>query len=94
MIDKKLLNALNKIAKGYEASETVSEYCVNGDGETVKTKEKTKIKHIPPDVAAIRLLISLSKTDKTRAEKMNDKELIEETEKVIMLMKRKDKNFL
>lgn len=80
-IDKgKLLKSVLKKAKGYVVKEYVEEYNVV-DGDVVLTKKKVSTKDIPPDMAAIKLLLESSgaKQDITFAELEKErKELTEQ----------------
>ena len=53
---RKLLRALRKKALGYTARERVSEYVVE-DGKAVEVKRRVHCKHVPGDLAALRVLM-------------------------------------
>ncbi len=50
------MQALRLRASGYQATETVEEFCEK-DGELVLTKRKVTTKHIPPEMSAVRALL-------------------------------------
>jgi hypothetical protein len=83
-MNEEVTNILWKKAKGYKAKETVEEYTVQ-DGEEVLNKRKITVKHVPPDMAALRTYMEL--TGKGDAESMDDEELQREKERLMEILK-------
>ena len=53
---EKIQRALIKRALGYDTSETVEEYALNGDDMTV-VRKKVTTKNMPPDITAAKILL-------------------------------------
>ncbi len=49
-----MLETLYKKAKGYDVEEVVYEYSVDENGNRQLAKEKHSVKHVPPDLSAIK----------------------------------------
>ncbi len=82
-----LKKALVKKALGYDAEEVVEEYV--GDDEGVKlSKRKVTVKNYPPDLSAIKLLMT---DDKSPVETMTDEELKEEKNRLLKLLSAEEK---
>lgn len=86
--DEKTIKAIIKRALGYDSKEIVEEYVKGEEGEIVLSKKKVTIKNVPPDVSALKILLDLDKS-KDESE-MTDKELDEEIEKLLLLLKEKN----
>lgn len=84
MAKDKLLSAVMKKAVGYNVNEVVEEYS-EADGELKLVKRKVTTKHVPPDVAAAKVVMELNK-EKGLAE-MTEAELIKEREMIIAELK-------
>ena len=84
-IDKeKLAKALYKKAIGYDFEESVEEYSVdNQDGSLKKNKSRISKKHLPPDIPAMKALLSLCETNESKYDGMNEEQLLEERAKLL-----------
>ena len=49
-----MLDVLYKKARGYDVEEINREYVVDEDGNKKLVKEKTTVKHVPPDLSALK----------------------------------------
>lgn len=74
--------ALYKKALGYDATETVEEYALDGDGVKLTKKKITK-KNVPPDMTALKILLS---GDEKSVADMTDEELEKEKERLIKIL--------
>lgn len=81
---KELEEALAKKAMGYDTEEIVEEY-KESDGEMLLVKRKVTRKNVPPDLAAIKLLMD-AEGEKPVAQ-MTDEELAAEKRRLIGLLK-------
>lgn len=82
--NKKIEKALLDKALGYETKEVVEEYGLSGD-ELVLQKRKTSVKTYPPDLSALQMLLERRGEDDISM--LSDKELEEEKQKLIKLLK-------
>ncbi len=82
--NKKIEKALLDKALGYETKEVVEEYGLSGD-ELVLQKRKTSVKTYPPDLSALQMLLERKGEDDITL--LSDKELEEEKQKLIKLLK-------
>lgn len=82
--NKKIEKALLDKALGYETKEVVEEYSLSGD-ELVLQKRKTSVKTYPPDLSALQMLLERKGEDDISL--LSDKELEEEKQKLIKLLK-------
>jgi peroxiredoxin family protein len=87
-ISNELLCAVRKKAVGYTAEECVEEYGVN-DGQLTLCKRKVTVKEVPPDLSAVKMLIEMDGVDPY--EKMSEKELENEKNRLLQLLKEKQK---
>lgn len=55
--DGDINSALLKKALGFDVREIVEEYALDGDGEVKLSKKKITTKCVPPDVAALKMLL-------------------------------------
>ena len=76
---------LIKKALGYDVKEVVEEY-VNEDGEIRLTKKKVTKKNVPPDLTALKILLSDSEQP---LERMSDEELEIEKNRLLKLLEEK-----
>lgn len=76
---KKLKDALLKKALGYDCTETVTEYVSDEDGIKLSKKKVTK-KNVPPDITALKMLLTENDKDITE---LSDEELQKEKERLI-----------
>ena len=81
-----MIDVLYKKAKGYDVEETTQEYVVDEEGNKRLVKEKTAIKHVPPDLAALKAYMELRDTELSR---MSNEELEKEKERLINILKMK-----
>lgn len=72
-----------KKALGYDATEVVEEYVSSEEGEIKLTKKKVTKKNVPPDMAALKIL--LDENDKPISE-MTDEQLKEEKARLLKLL--------
>jgi len=87
-MNEEMAEILKKKAKGYRARETVEEYSIQ-DGEEILNKKKVTIKHVPPDISALKAYTEL--TDKSNAESMSDEELVREKDRLLWLLTKEEK---
>lgn len=87
--EKKALKALIKKAIGYDAEEITEEFSYENNNQLL-SKKKVVSKHFPPDVSAIKILLTYY-GNKTfgELESMTDEELIKERDTLLLLL---DKN--
>ena len=85
---KQLKDALIKKALGYDAEEVIEEYATDKDGVVVLSKKKVTIKNVPPDVSAIKILLE---GEVEPISTMTDEELEQEKQRLLSLLKEKDK---
>ena len=83
--DKALERALKKKAFGYDAEEVTEEYAA-ADGEMKLVKRKVTKKNVPPDLAALKMLME----EETPCERMSDEELRRERERLIALLDKEE----
>lgn len=86
--NENLTNALLKRALGFDTEETVVEYAGNEGGDFLPVKKKITKKSVPPDLAAIRLL--LGGDDAGNLSDLSDEELLAEKDRLISLLKESD----
>lgn len=90
---KQVEKALLKKALGYQAKEVVEEFLAdNENGTEVLVKKKCTTKHMPPDVTAIKILLSYY-DEKTfeELENMTDEELLAEKDKLLLELQKFEK---
>ena len=90
---KKVEKALLKKALGYEIKEIVEEFAKDSEsGQDLLIKKKCTTKHIPPDVSAIKILLSYY-DEKTfeEIENMTDDELFAERDKLLKSLQQFEK---
>ena len=84
-MDKNVYDALIKKATGYTARESVEEY-IPQENSFKLLKRKVKTKQVPPDMSALKVLISMSgdvgalSDEQLQSEKMRLIKLLEQTE--------------
>ena len=79
--------ALYKKAVGYDREETVEEYS-DSDGDLVLVKRKVTPKPVPPDIAAIKLVLGLDGGEEDLSAS-SDEELEKRKKKLIKIIKEK-----
>lgn len=82
----KLEKALLKRALGYDAKEVIEEYA-EVDGDVKLLKRKVTVKNVPPDITAIKMITDGEKG----VGELSDDELEEEKQKLLKLLKDKEK---
>lgn len=80
-----MLDVLYKKARGYDVEEINREYVVDEDGNKKLVKEKTTVKHVPPDLSALKAYMELKDIELS---KMSNEELIKEKERLIGELKK------
>ena len=80
-------DALVKKALGYDVKEIIEEYAGGQDGEVKLVKKKVTIKNVPPDVAALKIL--LDETNDS-LETLSDEQLVEEKARLLNLLNEYD----
>ena len=83
-------DALIKKALGYDVDEVVEEYTTDKDGNSILSKRKVTKKHNPPDLAALKVLMEQEGFSDS-IEKMTDSELENEKQRLLQLLKEKEK---
>ena len=81
-MDEEILKTLLKKATGYCRDEVQEEYSVGEDGEAVLVRRKVTKKYYPPDSAALKTSLELSKGEGDTA-RMSDEELAAEKKRLI-----------
>lgn len=91
MNDDEIKNALLKKALGFESDEIVEEYVTDENGNAVLSKRKITKKFNPPDINALRFLLEQGDISDDDISKMTDKELLHEKNRLLQLLKEKEK---
>ena len=91
MNEEEIKNALLKKALGYESDEIVEEYTTDKNGNSVLSKRKITKKFNPPDINALRFLLEQSDLSDDEISKMSDKQLLQEKQRLLQLLKQKEK---
>ena len=86
--NEKLNKALIKRALGYSSKEVVEEFS-SDDGKLVLNKRKVTKKNVPPDISAVKMLLSLYSQESDYS-KMTDEELLAERDKLLKLLKEEE----
>lgn len=81
----KIQKSLMKKALGYRYNEVIEEYTIGEDGEKL-SKKKVTTKDVPPDIAAVKLLLDSLNVEHNDFENMSDSELKNEIEKALSLI--------
>ena len=82
------MDVLYKKARGYDVEETTREYVVDEEGVKRLVKEKTSVKHVPPDLSALKAYMDIKDTELS---KMSTEELENEKERLIKEFAEKEK---
>ena len=80
-------SALLKKALGFDAKEIVEEYASDGDGEIRLSKKKITIKCVPPDVAALKMILERE----TPLSDYTDEQLEEEKRRLLDILRESEK---
>ena len=91
MDEEEIKNALLKRAIGFECDEIVEEYVTDEKGNAVLSKRKVTKKFNPPDVSAVRFLLEQSSLCDDDISNMTDEQLEKEKERLLQLLKEKEK---
>lgn len=91
MNEEEIKNALLKKALGYESDEIVEEYTTDENGNSILSKRKITKKFNPPDINAMRFLLEQSDLSNDEISKMSDKQLLQEKQRLLQLLKQKEK---
>lgn len=91
MNEEEIRQALLKKALGYESDEIIEEYTTDENGNPVLSKRKITKKYNPPDINALRFLLEQGQLSDDEISKMTDKQLLEEKERLLKLLKEKEK---
>mgnify|MGYP003308067579 CR=1 FL=1 len=86
--EKKIGDALWKVALGYQVAEVVEEYA-EVDGNLKLTKRKKTKKDIPPDLKAVQLLLSAGATEGYGG--LTDEELEAERDRLLLALAEEEK---
>lgn len=81
--------ALVKKAIGYDSTEVVEEYVAGDEGEIRLSKKKVTKKNVPPDVAAIKMLMEEGGCDVAQ---MSDEQLEQEKNRLLDALRRANEN--
>ena len=92
MNDDEIKQALFKRAVGYESDEVIEEYTSDENGNPILSKRKITKKFTPPDIAALRFLLEQGQVSDDEISKMTDKQLLQEKERLLQLLKQKEKD--
>ncbi len=82
-----MMETLYKKAKGYDVEEIVCEYNVDEEGNKILSKEKHSVKHVPPDLSAIKAYMELRDSELSR---MGTEELKKEKERLLKELKKSE----
>lgn len=82
---EKIQKSLMKKALGYRYNEVIEEYTIGEDGEKL-SKKKVTTKDVPPDIAAVKLLLDSLNVEHGDFENLSDEELKTEIEKAMKLV--------
>lgn len=80
-----MLDVLYKKARGYDVEEINREYVVDDNGNKRLVKEKTAVKHIPPDLSALKAYMELKDSELA---KMSNEELAAEKKRLLKELKK------
>ena len=76
--DKQFIDALEKKAKGFSATEISEEYSTDDEGNLVLVRRKVNTKYYPPDTAALKSVL-----DRDDVGSLSDEELIQEKRRLL-----------
>ncbi len=91
MDDEQLKEALIKKALGFESDEIVEEYLPDENGNPVLSKRKITKKFNSPDISALKFLLEQSEFSDDEISRMTDAELEAEKDRLLQLLKQKEK---
>ncbi len=89
--EEEIMKALVKRALGYESDEIVEEYTADENGNAVLSKRKITKRYNPPDINALRFLMEQDELSDVELSQMTDAELIKEKNRLLQLLKEKEK---
>lgn len=87
--NEKLNKALIKKALGYASKEVVEEFS-SEDGKLILNKRKVTKKNIPPDISAVKILLTMYSNSEDDFSKLSDEELLIERDKLLKILKEED----
>lgn len=82
-----MIDVLYKKARGYDVEEYTREYVVDENGDKRLVKEKTSLRHVPPDLTALKAYMDIRDTELSR---MSDEELRIEKERLLVQLKKEE----
>ena len=81
---EKIEKALLKKAMGYSFEESVEEFSIDEENGKLKpSKKRVSTKHMPPDIPAMKTLLSLYGENKNKYEMMSEEELLKERARLL-----------
>ena len=86
-IDGDINSALLKKALGFDAKEIVEEYAADDGGEVKLSKKKVTTKCVPPDVAALKMILERA----VPLSAYSDEELEKEKERLLDIIRKSEK---
>ncbi len=92
MDEEEIKRALLRKAVGFESDEVVEEYTTDENGNAVLSKRKITKKYNPPDISALRFLLEQGNLSDDEISKMSDQELMLEKQRLLQLLKEKEKD--
>lgn len=91
MDEEDIKKALVKRALGFVSDEIVEEYVPDENGKPILSKRKVTKKFNPPDINALRFLLEKENLADDEISKMTDEQLLHEKERLLQLLKEKEK---
>ena len=91
MNDTEIKDALLKKALGFVCDEIVEEYVSDENGKPILSKRKITKKFNPPDIGALKFLLEQGQLSDDEISKMTDKQLEAEKNRLLQLLKEKEK---
>lgn len=89
--EEEIRQALLNKALGFVSDEIVEEYTTDAEGNPVLSKRKITKKVNPPDINALRFLLEQGELSGDEIAKMTDDELLKEKNRLLQLLKEKEK---
>lgn len=84
MDKQKIEQALFKKAMGYDFEESVEEFCLDEEnGKYKPIKKRVSKKHMPPDIPAMKALLSMSENQNNKYDLMTEEELLKERTRLL-----------
>ena len=93
MDDDRLKKALFRRALGYSVKEETVEFAKDDSGEEIIAKRKVSIKHIPPDLSALKILLNRFFPDEYKnIDEITEEDLAKERENIFEKLKEEEKD--